>query len=182
MLHLTQSEPNSLKNNVAELRVVTGTGIAALSDAAIGTELGDSNWTRLANVTVPNADTTIENANISDTRTRISFNSRLQDVYARQIKESVSGGGVDIDNVKVNDDALDFLERGSAPSTPSTGRWKIYFKSSGPFIVDDAGNVTKIATGGTTIDRKAPAAAAAGEAFENSEDQTLAFKDNQDAY
>lgn len=181
VMHLTQSDPNSLKNNVAELRVITGTGIAALSDGDIDTELGDSNWYRLANVTVPNADSTIEDANIADTRSRISYSNRIQDIYTNRLIESVSGEGIDIDNVVINEDAADFLEKGAAPSTPTTGRWKIYFKASGPYVIDDAGVETKIATGGTTIDRKAPGAAAAGEAFENSEDNTLAFKDNQDA-
>lgn len=33
-------------------------------------------------------------------------------------------------------------EEGSTPSTPGTGKWKLYFKSTGIFIVDDAGTET----------------------------------------
>lgn len=34
---------------------------------------------------------------------------------------------------------IKFDELGAAPSTPSTGDWKLYFKSTGLFVVDDAG-------------------------------------------
>ncbi len=33
-------------------------------------------------------------------------------------------------------------EQGGDPSTPSTGKWKLYFKSGGAYIIDDAGAVT----------------------------------------
>lgn len=39
-------------------------------------------------------------------------------------------------------DHLTATERGSAPTTPATSDWKLYFKSSGLFVVDDAGNET----------------------------------------
>lgn len=45
--------------------------------------------------------------------------------------------------------ALLFDEQGSAPTTPGTGLWKIYFKSDGLYIVDDAGTETgPLGTGG----------------------------------
>lgn len=34
---------------------------------------------------------------------------------------------------------IKFVERASAPTTPATGDWKVYFKAAGLFIVDDAG-------------------------------------------
>jgi hypothetical protein len=35
-----------------------------------------------------------------------------------------------------------WAEQGSAPDTPATGQWKLYFKSDGLYIVDDAGAET----------------------------------------
>lgn len=34
---------------------------------------------------------------------------------------------------------ITMLEEGAKPSTPATGKWKLYFKSGGIYIVDDAG-------------------------------------------
>lgn len=42
-----------------------------------------------------------------------------------------------IDNAAIG--SIKFDELGAAPSTPATGDWKLYFKASGLFIVDDAG-------------------------------------------
>jgi len=36
-------------------------------------------------------------------------------------------------------ESLRFDELGAAPSTPASGKWKAYFKSTGLFVVDDAG-------------------------------------------
>ena len=44
-----------------------------------------------------------------------------------------------IDN---NTDALQFAELGAAPTTPATGKWRVYTKSTGLFVVDDAGAET----------------------------------------
>ena len=38
-------------------------------------------------------------------------------------------------------DAVFLNELGADPSTPTAGHWKVYFKSTGIFIIDDAGNV-----------------------------------------
>lgn len=35
-----------------------------------------------------------------------------------------------------------FAEQGSNPSTPAAGFWRAYFKSTGMFVIDDAGAVT----------------------------------------
>lgn len=37
---------------------------------------------------------------------------------------------------------IDYTERGSAPTTPATGHWRVFTKSDGLYIVDDAGTVT----------------------------------------
>ena len=34
---------------------------------------------------------------------------------------------------------IKFVERASAPSTPGSNDWKLYFKAAGLFVVDDAG-------------------------------------------
>lgn len=39
-------------------------------------------------------------------------------------------------------DHLTATERASAPSTPDTGDWRLYFKSDGLYVVDDAGTET----------------------------------------
>lgn len=75
VIHLKQDEPNALKNNVAEIRVILGSGVSALTDSAITTSLGDANWYRLADVTVPHLAATITNSDITDTRTRITLDA-----------------------------------------------------------------------------------------------------------
>ncbi len=46
-------------------------------------------------------------------------------------------------------DHLTATERASAPATPDTSDWKIYFKSDGLYVVDDAGTETgPLGTGG----------------------------------
>lgn len=43
----------------------------------------------------------------------------------------------------------EFIERASAPTTPGTGKWRVYAKSGGIYIVDDAGTETgPLGTGG----------------------------------
>lgn len=37
---------------------------------------------------------------------------------------------------------IDYTEQGSAPTTPSTGHWRVFTKSDGLYVVDDAGSVT----------------------------------------
>lgn len=36
-------------------------------------------------------------------------------------------------------DAITATEQGSAPTTPPTGKWRLYFKSTGLYLIDDAG-------------------------------------------
>lgn len=46
-------------------------------------------------------------------------------------------------------EAVRFDELGSNPSTPATGKWKIFAKSTGIYIIDDGGTVTgPLGTGG----------------------------------
>jgi len=70
-------EPNTLKTNVATIEVVTGSGVSALADAAIDTAVGDDGWYRLANVTVVDSETTILDADIADTRAKVSTNAAM---------------------------------------------------------------------------------------------------------
>ncbi len=71
------TEPNVLKNNVATIERVAGTGVSALSDAAITSALGTDGWYRLANITVANGAVTIVNANIADTRSKVITNDSM---------------------------------------------------------------------------------------------------------
>jgi len=68
VIHLKQDDANALKTNVAELIVCPGDGVTALSDADIDSYLGDTNWYRLADVTVANGASSIVDGNIADTR------------------------------------------------------------------------------------------------------------------
>lgn len=70
----TATEPNSLKNNVATIECVLGTGVSALSDGAITTALGSDGWYRLANVTVANGASSILNASIGTVSAIVSTN------------------------------------------------------------------------------------------------------------
>ena len=40
-----------------------------------------------------------------------------------------------------NTDHLEFNEQGSAPSTPATGKWRLFTKADGLYIVEDTGDV-----------------------------------------
>lgn len=62
------TEPNTLKTNIATLEVVAGSGITALTDGAIDTAVGNDGWYRLADVTVADSVTQIDNADITDVR------------------------------------------------------------------------------------------------------------------
>jgi len=75
VIHLTQDEPNTLKTNLVEVLVITGTGNTALSEGDLNTLVGDTNWYRLADINVPNGAVSIVDANIDDTRaeTRLKF-------------------------------------------------------------------------------------------------------------
>jgi hypothetical protein len=41
--------------------------------------------------------------------------------------------------VNANIDAVQFVEQASAPTTPASTKWRLYFKSTGLFVVDDLG-------------------------------------------
>ena len=43
-------------------------------------------------------------------------------------------------------------EESAMPSTPATGKWRLYFKSDGLYIIDDAGTETgPFGTGGGSL-------------------------------
>lgn len=72
-------EPNALMTNVASLEVVTGTSDSALTDNEIQTEIGEEyDFLRLANVAVDNGETTILDADVADTRTRVLTTDAVQ--------------------------------------------------------------------------------------------------------
>lgn len=71
------TEPNALKTNIATIERVAGTGASALSDGAITTAVGSDGWYRLADVTVPNGTSDIENGDITDTRSKVTTTSAI---------------------------------------------------------------------------------------------------------
>jgi len=92
--HFNQDEPNELKNNVFELLVIEGSGTSPLSDGDIDTAVGDTNWYRLADVTVPNGASQILDANISDTRLAISIGINEGGYRSRYIGDGSSLFGI----------------------------------------------------------------------------------------
>jgi len=95
VVRLKQVEANALKNNIAELLVVLGSGATALTDGALDTYFGDSNWYRLADITVPDSAVTITSSDIADTRDRVTLDALPTDGDTRYVKligdESISG-------------------------------------------------------------------------------------------
>jgi hypothetical protein len=47
-----------------------------------------------------------------------------------------------IDNDSNTINSIPLTEQGSTPATPATGKWRVYFKSDGIYILDDAGTET----------------------------------------
>jgi len=124
VVHLTQAEPNELKNNVAEVLVVLGTGVAALSDGEVNGIVGDANWYRLADVTVPNGASTITNSDIADTRVRVALNALPSDgssIYVTLV------GNQSIDGIK------SFT---SFPVTPSAAPTSDYQAANKKYVDD----------------------------------------------
>lgn len=80
VLKIDDVAPNLLKTNVATILRVAGTGTSALSNGAIDTAIGHTSWVRLANVTVPNAASSITNANIANTLAAVSLGKTLTKV------------------------------------------------------------------------------------------------------
>jgi len=117
VIHLTQDEPNSLKNNVGEILVVDGDGVSPLSDADINTELGDTNWYRLADITVPNATPDIEDGDIDDVRDLSGERNLMlrNDEYV-QGRNNADTAYIDLFRVAPGD----FLEFASPPRNVST--------------------------------------------------------------
>lgn len=109
VLKLAQTTPNALKNNVATIAVVLGSGVSALSDGAITSSIGDSNWIRLADVTVANGASSIVNANITDVRVTVGIGintggyvSRLRgDAVSNPVAADIDMAGFDINSAGV---------------------------------------------------------------------------------
>ncbi|MEX0755708.1 MAG: hypothetical protein WD556_11425 [Actinomycetota bacterium] len=61
------------------------------------------------------------------------------------------------------DDALEFEERASDIGTPATGKWRLYAKAAGVFVIDDAGAVIgPLGTGGGSLTDHTHAATGSG--------------------
>ena len=115
------TEPNSLKTNVATIEVIAGTGTSALSDSAIDTSVSNDGWYRLADITVPNATADIEDGDITDTRSKIETNGAIlvkevtmENVFAK-IGDFGDGSDGDIDLDGTN--TFSFLSKSSSEYT-----------------------------------------------------------------
>ena len=114
VIHLKQDEPNALKTNVAEIKVILGTSVAALTDGAIDTSLADTNWYRLGDVTVPNGAVTITNSDIADTRVRVTLDAIPTDGDLRYV---TAVGDQTISGTKTFQTAFPEVASGIAPPT-----------------------------------------------------------------
>lgn len=77
-------------------------------------------------------DLTIDTSNIGPDATTIDMNDILDPLGDIETHlENILNGAQDAE-------AIRFAE-GSAPATPGSGKWKVYFKSTGLFVIDDAG-------------------------------------------
>lgn len=72
------TEPNSLKNNIATVEVVEGNGTSPLSDNDIDTAVGGDGWIRLADITVEDSETQIQDSDISDQRAQVKSNDAVR--------------------------------------------------------------------------------------------------------
>jgi hypothetical protein len=72
------AEPNALKNNIATIELVQGSGASALTDGAIDTAVGSDGWIRLADITVANAASSIVTGNIADKRAQVKTNDSVR--------------------------------------------------------------------------------------------------------
>jgi len=57
-----------------------------------------------------------------------------------------------IDNDQADINSIPFVEQAENPSTPESGKWRIFFKSGGVYIVDDAGTVVGPLSTGSPAD------------------------------
>lgn len=81
------AEPNTLKTNVGTIERVAGDGVSPLSDGDITSALGSDGWYRLADVTVEDSETTILDADIADTRSKVitNFAIHIRDNYSSSV-------------------------------------------------------------------------------------------------
>jgi hypothetical protein len=152
---------------------VEGVDANPMDDSEIDSQTADAYfWYRLADVV---QGATVEEGDITDSRNTISINN-IDTLQVDNIVEKTTDNGIDIDTLKIVDGLIDQPENGITPPTPTTGRWRLYPKADGYYVLDDNGVETKIAVGGVSLSEKSQAAAAAGEIFESTETRTLSVK------
>jgi hypothetical protein len=143
--HLKQDEPNALKNNVFEVIRVAGSGATPLTDGAIDTAVGDTNWYRLADITVVPSATQILTANIADTRQPISIGLNQGGYMSKYIGDGASLFGIlknplDSDLLVDTDSAYDI-------GTPLVKHANIYSDNFiGDNFIGDGSGLTNIGT------------------------------------
>lgn len=125
----TSVTPNSAGSNISTFEVLkntTGSPTAAMSDGDIDTLLGHSDWYRLADITVGNGATSIENADITDTRSLVGFKNNYS-VY-------------ELDEQSAN--PSNESNKGKLFSKEVSGRTELHY-------IDDNGNVVQITDNGS---------------------------------
>ena len=137
-------ELDQAKINDGSANSLDGTGIATVKKVS---SLPSANFLELAS---------LASGVITDTRESlyIDISKMIADnVEVDTISEKTTDNGVLIDEILSKDGYFDTPEQASNPSTPSTGRWRLFFKADGLYQIDDAGTATKFLSGASAPSR-----------------------------
>jgi hypothetical protein len=133
---------------VFDIVYVEGVGVSPLTDGQIDSQTSDNYfWVRLADIT---QDATVAAGDID-------FQGELPDINnvknldavsitTDTITEKTADAGVTIDTWLLKDGVV-VAEEITTPSTPASNNWGFYFKTDGPYVIDDNGVEYKLASG-----------------------------------
>lgn len=161
-------EVDQTKINDGSANSADGTGVATVKKVA---GLPSTNYLELAS---------LASGVITDTRVPMAIDIdklTANELIADSLLEKTGGNGVLIDEILCRDGYFDIAEGGD-PATPASTHWRLFFKTDGLYIIDDAGLVSKMSAGGISTVQKAEASSVAGELFENTDEggENLSWK------
>lgn len=127
---------------------VEGVGVSPLTDGQIDSQTSDAYyWVRIADIT---QDATVAAGDIDFKGELPDINNvknlDAESISTDQITEKTADAGVTIDTWLLKDGVLS-AEEITTPSTPAANNWGFYFKTDGPYVIDDAGVEYKLASG-----------------------------------
>lgn len=123
------TEPDILKTNIGTIERVNGTSATALTDGAITTAVGSDGWIRLADVTVIDSETAIENADITDTRVKVSTTAavKIEDASNPSLTEDDTTAGAVLESQTASTSSISF---GEVDTTGNNNKASQTFKAS----------------------------------------------------